>query len=156
MLKSKFNDRSTDWWIFTLLPIILIIIITILFYWQSNNTSLSLSLITKQLFSYCIVLSSTDIGLRKNRDDLSIGWSLLVVIIGTLLLAYNYIYDDNIIESIPQLALIVIISIIISYFSIFLYNTNPESNYIGPGSFSKQKKEREKKSRQEFEPDLDS
>ncbi|MCK4796160.1 MAG: hypothetical protein KAT05_02195 [Spirochaetes bacterium] len=153
-----FQKRTVDWWIFTLLPIILIIIISILVFSSTQDLHKVLVLIIQQLLLCAIVLSSTDLGLRSKtgaNSNLPIGYPLLIIFISLSALVYIYLMEDQLKTSICAVPISLVLSIAMSFFSIVLYNNNPESTNIGPQVFTKDKEEREQKAMHEFEPDID-
>lgn len=151
-----FKERDFDWWIFTLLPLVLTLIITPVIYAQIKNLTPIFILLIQQLLNYSIILSSTDLGLRSksNRKKRQIAPPFLIILIALITLVCTYIYFEQIIDSDGLIYLSFLISIIFAYLSILLYNNNPESyntDVFESEFFIKMKEQLEKKAEETFE-----
>lgn len=148
---NKFEKRTMDWWIYTLLPIVLSFCLSFIIYSISKNFVQILLMLVQQFLSYSIILSSTDMGITKGQDRHSRGCPWLIVIFSLTVLVCVYINETVIISDIWAPWLYLLVSIVMVYFSILSYNTNPESSNLGPSSFSEQKNNVEEKAQREFE-----
>lgn len=151
----SFREREIDWWIFTLLPIVLIIIVSILMFDSFGFVS-AIILFAQQILAFSIVLSSTDLGLKSRDIDnkQSIGIPLLIIIISLTGLIYFYLFEARLIESDYKIIIGVSLSVLMSYFSILLYNNNPKSIEFSPRHYTEQKEEQETEATELFEPNI--
>jgi hypothetical protein len=155
----KFEQRSWDWWIFTLLPIVMAVAFPFLAFLNGNQV-ISLSdfvRFSQQLLLYSIVLSSADLALSAKRrwlggDDNSsanvpsIGSQLLIIVLAS---AGAGLQPTNLDSSYPFL--IFVYSAVICYFSILLYNHNPYSQNGLDQQLENERIGHEAQRKQEFE-----
>lgn len=144
-----FEKRNTDWWVFTLLPIIIIFSISVFIYATFEDIDKVIILLVQQLFFYSLILSSTDLSLRyRSKDKTSpISLSLLIVIFSAFALVYVYIFELNNVTR----NFLLIVSLFAVYFSILRYNNNPESLDIDSSTFTEIKEDSERKAKETFE-----
>ena len=149
-----FQERELDWWLLTLFPIILMVVIGLFIFSTFGQKDEILIKLSQQLLSYSVVLSSTDLALKsKDRGDAryQISPNLLIIIISGMSLIYLYTNYDLIFKSNIRMNVYLSASIILAYFSIFLYNNNPNSSHINAETFTKAKEENENDAKKTFE-----
>ena len=148
----NFEFYDSDWWFFTLLPVVIAIIVSILAFWSFKNTNNALLIITKQLLSYSIILSSTDLSLKFKSSEnkrYQIAPTLLLIFIALAVLIQFYTTNpESTTSSFVSITIYLIISVILSYWSVYLYNHNPES--ITAAIITKSKGEQEKEAEKIF------
>ncbi|MDE1871206.1 MAG: hypothetical protein KGI06_03120 [Candidatus Micrarchaeota archaeon] len=150
----KFEKKTKDWWFLTLLPVFLIILLFAVNYlikgWES-----SLSSFIEETLIFSIVLSSTDLALRKvgqvnGRSKLAPMYPLFlgIIVLSVYEAAINIIVVkySNIVY-IP----VALLAALLAYVSFKLYNDNPSSGFDEPNPV-KTRATQEKKDLQEFEP----
>ena len=142
----SFEPRSLDWWIFTLLPVLIAIGLPVVSY--LTNGIFSPGNFGLQLLLYSIVLSCADLALWARqirvqeeaiRYSFSIGRQLGIVLFCSFLLS-----QLNLATQQPHPYLVLSISLIFSYFSIWLYNHNPDSSDINDQALAQAKEQGEK------------
>jgi len=154
-----FSERDFDWWTFALLPIVLTILICIIVFITSlkdNRLFYVILIFVQQLFSYAIVLSSTDIGLRSKsvgEKRQLVGLPLLVIFISLVSLVYIYIMEVQVLESLVILLVSLVLGVAMGYSSIWLYNNNPDSDSNKwAEKIIHEKEKQEENAKNEFEP----
>ncbi|MFH0869620.1 MAG: hypothetical protein V1866_01020 [archaeon] len=133
----KFKKKTPDWWILTLLPLLLILSVSVISYF-TNGIYTALSAFIEQILTFSFVLSSTDLALRSKivKEDKR---SRLPPIIPLILAFIIFIIYVALIDTITArfskdviYCVFVLITIIIGYASIILYNNNPYSDPFEP------------------------
>lgn len=125
-----FKDRSLDWWILTVLPLMIIGVLAVASYTVKGLLTFSLFLLIEETLIFAIVLSSTDLALRSrmdknNRQSRIIPLVPLIIAMG-LILVYVLIYKSTI--NIGSNLVFVTITGVVTYFSVLSYNNNTESD----------------------------
>ncbi len=144
-----FQSKETDWWIFSLLPIIIIIPVIILFNSAAADFRSVVFIIGQQLLFFCVVLSSTDLGIKAKsglNEKFSIGPTLLILIFSFLILVFAYKIEDIIKNSRESLLLYSLFFVLSIFFSILSYNNNPLSDPVGSGPGPKEFRDSREKS----------
>ena len=150
----RFEKKPVDWWILTLLPLLIILALSF-FNFITVGSYPALSTFIEETLIFAIVLSSTDLAIRYRiaKEDKHSRLTPLVILILAIFIVLIYSIAFNTIiakfsESITYVAF-TIVTIVVGYASINLYNNNPES---GPDYDPvEQKMESEKKDIKEFE-----
>lgn len=150
----RFEKRNLDWWGFTLLPILIMIPILMKFFFISKSLSQTLILLLQQLFSYSIVLGCADLGLKfKSKErNCQITPSLVIIIFSSFFLFYVYTSQAELLNFNRAIKIVFFIfSFVACYFSIVLYNKNPENSDITAETFTDEKEAQEDKAKKLFE-----
>lgn len=149
----KFKKRDSDWWISTLLPLIIISALAVFYFFTKGlGLNFALSTLITETLIYSIVLSSTDLALRSRidkEDRMSRSAPLIPLIFGVLTIAFYELSDPST-AVLPNLVVLTVWAMILGYISLNLYNNNPESGEV-PDPVT-QKEEQDKKDLKEFEP----
>lgn len=148
-----FERRSNDWWVLTLLPIVIMLPIILIFYGKTKSGTETFFLILQQLFSYSIVLSCTDLGLKyRAKEKYSpFGVSLLIIIFSSFGLHFVYTAPEQIKGYCTLIkAIFLFLSILLVYLTIFFYNNNPESS-DWPSKLTAQKEKSENEAKETFD-----
>jgi hypothetical protein len=148
------NKRSPDWFFITLLPLG---ISAVLIYITLLRTEPILSAITlgvEQLLTFCIILSSTDLGLRSRLESSNgiprMSPAIIVGIAVTLLIT---LFSFK--ETITKCKLIygyLLMAIILCYISLRMYDSNPRSASIDQPDVIKQHIDQQTNDNKYFEP----
>lgn len=150
---SPFNQRKFDWWILTLIPLLLIIILSIIIL-VKNGLIEALSIFVQQVLTFSFILSTTDFALRSFLDKTDPSSRLspllgIVIAFGTYVI-YIFILDSEYYNLI-NVFIFTIITLVIFSLAVRLYYKNPNSNYIDVDPV-KTKIEEQEKDDEKFEP----
>lgn len=159
-----FKKRSTDWWVFTLLPPGLIIGIGLLLIFlglaaKAGWTAFFVSL-GQQFFSYDVVLGSSDLSLRYRRDKkekdededvpprILVGPTLSMVFVSAVLLGAISVFE---VKLWWQAVILLFVGIVVSFLLVKGYNNNPESSDLTSEEIAQARKENEEDAKKLFE-----
>ena len=151
----KFQKRTTDWWILTILPLILIFVVALVSYFNKGVYG-ALSVCIQQILTFSFVLSSTDLALRSRinkEDECSRLIPLIPLIVAfSAFIIYVALIDKILLEVQAEIiyGIFMIVTLMIGYFSILLYNNNPLSNPFKP-DYVKEKINQEEEDVKKFE-----
>jgi hypothetical protein len=151
---TNFEHCNSEWWSFTLLPVIVTTAVSIIYFFSFHNFSDALLIMAKQLLSYSIILTTTDLSLKykaKKNKKSQIGSSVILLILSAFTLVYFYTANFGLEVFYFWIALCcLLVSMIFGYWSVYLYNHNPDSFDSSPGIITKAKEDYEKKSEKLF------
>jgi len=151
-LTSFFKEREADWWVYTLLPIILILFFAFLVFLKIGEKNEFFIMLIEQFLLYSIILSSTDVGLRSKSLEIKQRTAppLLIIILAAIALTFFYTNKDVVINRLWIISIYFMGSLITSFLSILLYYKNPESSIFAPQKFTDQKARSEAQMEKEF------
>jgi uncharacterized membrane protein len=149
----QFEERESDWWIFTLLPIGIFFPIAALLLVNHYGVTKIILAFSQQLLAYTLIQSSTDLAIRSRAksEKKSIGFPWIYSITAALLLIGLYLSEKAVLSSWKLSALYLIISAALAYLSVRSYNHNPGGSSIGPNDFSEVKASGEKSASEIFQ-----
>lgn len=151
--KFYHSKREFDWWVITLLPII-ILLLNLPFIWISLlDHSIILFMFAQLLLSYAIALNGSDLILRfkskQEKNKSQIGDCLILSFFSLICLSFGYVNQDKINLSVTGLGIYFLVSFFLTCISLVLYSTNP-LNDITQVTFIETKTEQEKMAKKEL------
>lgn len=153
----SFEKREFDWWVYTLLPIIIFFLNFPFILNSITDFKIICFMFAQLLISYSLILGSSDLFLKfksKLENKPQIGYSFLLVLISFMLLAISYNYQNKLILNIYWSILYVMASLILTLFALISYNNNPDAQGIfglDPNKVIKERVETEEKQLKDIE-----